>query len=235
MKQLIAGLALGLGLLHGAQADTQTQTVDFIIPADSVGYTGSKTWAAFDSSLGNLQGVEFSYNFSTQFSYSVTNNGNTAINPVSLSALDGSVSFFHSTADGMQTWQQSQAISGSTSFFLAPGQTATESTSTAMPAGAKGMDLLPPHLFMSPMPMMMPMMVANSLTTYYEITTPYLSVGARNLRNLSVDATAQDVQGSLSLTYIYAATAPVPEPESYAMFLAGLGLIGAMVRRRKMQ
>jgi PEP-CTERM motif len=26
---------------------------------------------------------------------------------------------------------------------------------------------------------------------------------------------------------------PVPEPETYAMLLAGLGLMGAMIRRRK--
>ena len=31
--------------------------------------------------------------------------------------------------------------------------------------------------------------------------------------------------------FLYAA--PVPEPETYAMLLAGLGLIGAMSRRRK--
>jgi len=31
--------------------------------------------------------------------------------------------------------------------------------------------------------------------------------------------------------FIYAA--PVPEPETYAMLLAGLGLIGAVSRRRK--
>jgi hypothetical protein len=29
------------------------------------------------------------------------------------------------------------------------------------------------------------------------------------------------------------ATAPIPEPESYAMFMAGLGLMGFMARRRK--
>lgn len=32
---------------------------------------------------------------------------------------------------------------------------------------------------------------------------------------------------------IYGNMAPVPEPESYAMFLAGLGIIGAVVSRRR--
>lgn len=33
----------------------------------------------------------------------------------------------------------------------------------------------------------------------------------------------------------YTPTAPVPEPETYAMLMAGLGLVGAVVRRRKAQ
>ena len=37
--------------------------------------------------------------------------------------------------------------------------------------------------------------------------------------------------GSLSVTYAYTA-APVPEPESYAMFLAGLCIMGTISRRR---
>lgn len=42
--------------------------------------------------------------------------------------------------------------------------------------------------------------------------------------------------GSLGGQYtFYASTlAPVPEPEAYAMLLAGLGLIGGIVRRRKL-
>ncbi len=32
----------------------------------------------------------------------------------------------------------------------------------------------------------------------------------------------------------YSAVTPVPEPETYAMMLVGLGLIGAIARRRKL-
>jgi len=43
---------------------------------------------------------------------------------------------------------------------------------------------------------------------------------------------AANAQGLGSL-FVPGAVAPVPEPETYAMLLAGLGLMGFMVRRRK--
>lgn len=40
---------------------------------------------------------------------------------------------------------------------------------------------------------------------------------------------------ALNATVASAAVAAVPEPETYAMFLAGLGVVGAIARRRKLR
>ncbi len=49
---------------------------------------------------------------------------------------------------------------------------------------------------------------------------------------LQVSGTVQGTIGGLYNGAISVAAPPVPEPESYAMFLAGLGLMGVIVRRR---
>ena len=42
-----------------------------------------------------------------------------------------------------------------------------------------------------------------------------------------------EIPANLFVTSMGAAPPPVPEPETYAMFLAGLGLLSAAARRRK--
>jgi hypothetical protein len=44
---------------------------------------------------------------------------------------------------------------------------------------------------------------------------------------------AHTISASTSLTYVYSATAPIPEPETYAMLLAGLALLGFARRRAR--
>ena len=53
------------------------------------------------------------------------------------------------------------------------------------------------------------------------------------VQQFQVDA-ATPMQWKLAAdgTLSYGALAPVPEPETYALFLAGLGMIGAIARRR---
>jgi hypothetical protein len=41
------------------------------------------------------------------------------------------------------------------------------------------------------------------------------------------------VSDALARSRLIVLTAPVPEPETYAMLLAGLGVLGAVARRRK--
>ncbi|MDR2208910.1 MAG: PEPxxWA-CTERM sorting domain-containing protein [Azoarcus sp.] len=48
-----------------------------------------------------------------------------------------------------------------------------------------------------------------------------------------IDAAWDFNDGLLKLTNVGADPMPIPEPETYAMMLAGLGLVGAMVRRRR--
>lgn len=50
---------------------------------------------------------------------------------------------------------------------------------------------------------------------------------------LSIANEANVEGGVLGTTALYEISAPVPEPESYAMLLAGLGLIGVAMRRRR--
>jgi hypothetical protein len=65
-------------------------------------------------------------------------------------------------------------------------------------------------------------------THYSLVFTPLLS-GTRYVR---FSTWSNDNQGML-LDNVSVTTAAVPEPETYAMMLAGLGIVGLMARRRR--
>lgn len=51
--------------------------------------------------------------------------------------------------------------------------------------------------------------------------------------NAGISSVIWDADATVKLTYHY--TAPIPEPETYALMLAGLGLVGWAARRRRMR
>ncbi|HEX2539905.1 MAG TPA: PEP-CTERM sorting domain-containing protein [Caldimonas sp.] len=66
----------------------------------------------------------------------------------------------------------------------------------------------------------------------------YLFNALAPVSSLTFDSTAGvavngRVPQDLSHANLYAITAPIPEPETYALLLAGLGLVGFMSKRRK--
>jgi hypothetical protein len=72
--------------------------------------------------------------------------------------------------------------------------------------------------------------LAQSFVTFANnaVTSGYATLGNVRVLNLYKDAAYTDyAQDQLVML------APVPEPETYAMLLAGLGVMGAVVRRRK--
>jgi len=71
--------------------------------------------------------------------------------------------------------------------------------------------------------------VGNNGVDYWQLMLPTLSNTVHHITVLGTPlANTQGFIGSLSLK-----VTPVPEPETYAMLIAGLGLVGFMARRRK--
>lgn len=65
---------------------------------------------------------------------------------------------------------------------------------------------------------------------YTSIGTKKTSLSTKTAYAFNGDADYFSLSSNGTLSYV---AAPVPEADSYAMMLAGLGLVGYMVRRRK--
>jgi hypothetical protein len=65
---------------------------------------------------------------------------------------------------------------------------------------------------------------------YWKFTTTGLTAGSYYI---AVNGVIQGAGGGTYTSNVNFALAPVPEPETYAMMAAGLGLLGFMARRRK--
>lgn len=225
MKKLTQTL-VAIAALSGAaaaQAATQTQTVNSNVIANAKIGNGVLDLTKFNTTLGTLQSVKIELfssftptlkveNLSTSSGSTITA---TASEKLVLSAatgnlvvLQGSVSksFVEASFDGVANYA---GLSGAT---YAPGATLFSNSALFSDAATlslfSGTGAVHANL-------------AGTASSEFNGTSG-------NTKSLSVTS----FNGYANVTYTYVAT-PVPEPETYAMLLAGLGLMGVVARRRK--
>jgi hypothetical protein len=205
-----------------AQAATQTTTVNSNVIANAKISNGVLDLTKFNTSLGTLQSVKVELFSSFTPTLKVENLSNSSVSTINAKAseklvlsastgtlvvLQGSVTntFSEAKYDGTSDY------AGLSGAVYAPGATLFSNSAVFTDVGTlslfSGAGAVHANL-------------AGTATSEFNGTSG-------NTKSLSVTA----FNGYANVTYTYAQ--PVPEPETYAMLLAGLGLVGAIARRRK--
>ncbi|RFP19574.1 PEP-CTERM sorting domain-containing protein [Duganella sp. BJB475] len=196
----------------GAQAATKhTTPVITSTIFDVESNPGSLSFAQFNASLGTLTSVQFEL-FNTIYGTIDIKN----------KASSGSTFTIHTGGDLTATVAGQTVTTGNwidPSFTLAAG--ASQHTDVAAVTNSKVLTFnLPTNLS------------AFIGGGTYSATLDGVSAQALTSGGNAKYGTDILMDGYAKVTYTYE-TAPVPEPETYAMLLAGLGLMGVVARRRK--
>ncbi|OEZ63269.1 choice-of-anchor E domain-containing protein [Duganella sp. HH105] len=220
-KLLLAGTAIA-GSNAYANVPSQSYTVNSNVIANAKGNTAGLDFSKFNLSLGTLQSVQLTLFSDFNTSISVENLSKSSVSTITGTA--GSV-----LTMTVPTLTQTLTSGGSHVFLEAKFDGISNF------AGASGAV----YTF-SGAPF-------SSTMSYTDLPTLALFSGLGNL-HAALTGTASgsvigtsgntrslvqpmfDAYGSVTYTYV---PSPVPEPETYAMLAAGLGLAGAVLRRRK--
>ncbi|SHM33097.1 PEP-CTERM protein-sorting domain-containing protein [Duganella sacchari] len=223
MKKLtqIALAVAALSAAVDASAAVQSYTVNSNVIANAKGTTAGLDFAKFNASLGSLQSVDVQLFSDLKTTVRVENLSTSSASDITAKA--GAVLTF--TLTGVtQTLNQS-----ATKVF---NMTAFDTVSDF--AGTSGAV----YSFNAPLTSSASYSTAPVLSLF--TGTGNLHAGLAGAPTIAFSDTAGNTRtvptaafnGYAKVTYNYVTTA-VPEPETYAMLLAGLGLVGVVARRRK--
>jgi hypothetical protein len=208
-KTIFAAAAMTLAL--AAQAATVEVTSNTAVNIEE--FNGDLAIAKFDSSLGTLTSVKFELFNSLYGSVFVSNDGPgvDTFKVIAGGQVDGDVLGTIMGVSGSSTQTFSDLPAG-TSGYVTLSPWAVSSTLTLSSAGALAA-------------------FTGTGDTYHALLTGWSTAETEGSGNATYTPYVY-MDGYAKVTYTYDVAA-VPEPETYAMLLAGLGLMGAITRRRK--
>ncbi|ELX10040.1 hypothetical protein containing PEP-CTERM anchor [Janthinobacterium sp. HH01] len=221
IKLLLAGTALAGGNAY-ANVPSQSYTVNSNVIANAKGNTAGLDFSKFNLALGTLQSVQITLFSDFNTSISVENQSKSSISTITGTAgslltmtvptltqtltSGGSHVFLEAKFDGVSNF--AGASGGVFTFSGAPFSSTMSYTDLPTLALFSGLGNL--HA---------------ALTGTSSSSVIGTSGNTRSLVQPMFDA-----YGSVTYTYV---PSPVPEPTAYAMLAAGLGLAGALLRKRK--
>ena len=215
-RSILLSAFAGLACVAQPAAAVSTLSQTVAIPLTDAGDSSSLSFAKFDTNLGSLTGVSLRFNATSYTELDIANNTNSfrlwQITPSSTATLSGN-GFNLSATDSDHTslillWPRFGPGSPRTSSFGFNGQYAdSDSLSTGFGA------------FTGP----------GSVAFTFSALNQWAVVGSGGPHGFSKDA----YKGEATIEYSYDGVEILPEPQSWAMLIAGFGLVGASLRRRR--
>jgi hypothetical protein len=229
MKKILTPVlaVAALTLSAAAQANVpQQQVVNSNVLSNVKNKTGVLDFTQFDASLGTLQSVEVFFSSDLGATYKIENKSSSSGSDVTIDSKNSLA--LTSAAFSLPVLTNNYLNTVHENVFDTNDDWAGTSGQIITLAGATAQHASESHLFTD----------ALTLAAFTGTGSVHASVTGTALATM-FSSTSGNLHASASTLFsaygkvVYTYALPVPEPETYAMLLSGLGLMGLVLRKRK--